>query len=119
MTPTITSNQHLQSQERRIMRRTRFQRRERKDGSGGAKRRKKPLKSCRREVENGGKVGGRVKQRRVESMGSVRADPGYLANSINSKEAEREAQGAEGLRKKCRDTVSPLSRLIRIAPNHD
>ena len=42
----------------------------------------------------------------------VTADPAELENG---KEAEREAQGTQGLRKNCRsrERVSPLSRLIR------
>ena len=43
-------------------------------------------------------------------VGSIGADRGYLENS---KEAEREAQGAQGLGENCRESMSPLSRLIR------
>ena len=42
---------------------------------------------------------------------SVPVDQVHLENSIR-KEAEREAQGAEGLIKKCREGMSPLSRLV-------
>ena len=47
----------------------------------------------RGEVENGGELGGRTETRRREEVGSVGADRGYLENQ---KEAETEAQGAEG-----------------------
>ena len=51
-------------------------------------------------------------KRRQESVGSVATDPGTLENS---KEAVREAQGAQGSSKNCtsRDNVSFLLRLIR------
>ena len=42
----------------------------------------------RGEVENGGELGGRSKERRRESVGSVGADRGYLESN---KKAQREA----------------------------
>ena len=54
----------------------------------------------------------REKKRKQESVGSVAADPDVHENS---KDAERKAQGTEGLRNNCtrRESVSPFSRLIR------
>ena len=53
----------------------------------------------------------REKKHRQERVGSVAADPDNLEKS---KEAVG-AQGTQGLRKNCasRESVSPLSRLIR------
>ena len=69
---------------RRIMRRTRAQEQEAKDrigeGGGEAKKSKKPQKSYRRDVENGGDLGGKRKKRRQESIGSVDVDPEDLEN---------------------------------------
>ena len=98
------------------MLRTRAQGREARDrigeGGGEAKKRKKPHKSCRRDVGNGGDMGGNRTKRRQESVGSVAADPDSLENN---KEAGREAQGTQGLSKNYTsiESVSPLSRLIR------
>ena len=55
-------------------------------------------------------LSGRRKARGQESVGSVGAGRGYLENS---NEAESEAQGAQGLNKNCRESMSPLSCLIR------
>ena len=44
---------------------------------------------------------------RPESVGSVDVNPGYLENT---REAEKEAQGAQGFDKNCRNSV-PLSRV--------
>ena len=53
-----------------------------------------------------------MKKRRQQRVDSVDANPDNLENS---KEAGGEAQGTQGLSKKCtsRERVSPLSRLIR------
>ena len=49
-------------------------------GEGGrkAKKRKKPQKSCRRQVGNGGDLGGKRKKGRKERVGSVAANPDNL-----------------------------------------
>ena len=82
------------------------------EGGGGSKKRKKPHKSCRRDVRNGGDLGGKRKKRRQGRVGFVAAEPDNLKKS---KEAGGEAQGTQGLSKNCtsRECVSPLSRLIR------
>ena len=83
-------------------------------GEGGrdAKKRKKPHKTCRRNMGNGRDLGGKRKKRRKESVGPVAAKPDNLENN---KKAEGGAQGTQGLRKNCssRDSVPPLSRLFR------
>ena len=83
-------------------------------GEGGreAKKRKKPQNSCRRRAGNGGDMGGKRKKIRKERVGSVAANPDNLGSN---KEAGGEAQGAQGSSKICtsRESVSPLSRLIR------
>ena len=81
-------------------------------GIGEAKKHKKPHRSCRCDMGNGGDLGGREKKRRQEKVGSVAADPDNLENS---KKAERDAQGSQGLSKNCtsRESVFPLPRLIR------
>ena len=82
-------------------------------GEGGeeAKKCKKPHKSCRRDMANGGDLGGKRKKRGQERVGSVTAEP---HNLVNSKEAGGRAQGTQDLSKKCtsRESESPLSRLI-------
>ena len=57
-------------------------------------------------------MGGKRKKCRKERVGSVAANPDYLGSN---KEAEGGAQGAQGSSKICtsRESVSPLSRLIR------
>ena len=83
-------------------------------GEGGreAKKRKKPQNSCRYRAGNGGDMGGKRKKCRKERVGSVAANPDNLGSN---KEAEGGAQGAQGSSKICtsRESVSPLSRLIR------
>ena len=84
-------------------------------GEGGreAKKRKKPQTSCRRRAGNGGDTGGRKrKQCRKERVSSVAANPDNLERNT---EAGGGAQGAQGSSKICtsRESVSPLSRLIR------
>ena len=84
-------------------------------GEGGEekKERKKPYnKSCRRHVGNGGDFGGKRKKCRKERVGPVAANPDHLENN---KEAGRGTQDTQGLSKNCasRESVSPLSRLIR------
>ena len=57
-------------------------------------------------------MGGKRKKNRKERVGSVPANPDNLGSN---KEAGGGAQGAQGLSKTCtsRESVSPLSRLIR------
>ena len=63
------------------------------------KRRKKPHKSCRRDVGNVRDLGGKRKKRNQEfSAASVAAGPDNLENS---KESGREAQRTRGLSKNC------------------
>ena len=45
------------------------------------KKHKKTSKNCRRDVGNGGDLGGKRKKRRQERVGSVAADPDNLENS--------------------------------------
>ena len=73
---------------------------------------KKMQNSCRRRVGNGGDMGGKGKKCRRERVGSVAANPDNLGSN---KEAEGGAQGAQGSSNICaiRESVSPLSRLIR------
>ena len=56
----------------------------------------KPHKRCRRDVGNGGDLGGKRKHRKQEMIGSVAADPDKLDNS---KEAGRDAQSTQVLSK--------------------
>ena len=83
-------------------------------GEGGreAKKRKKPQSSCRRRAGNGRDMGGKQKKCRKERVGSVAANPDNLESN---KLAGGRAQGAQGSSKICtsRESVSPLSRLIR------
>ena len=74
--------------------------------------RKKPQNSCRRRAGNGRYTGGMGKKCRKERLGSVAANPDKLESN---KEAEWGAQGTQGSSKNCtsRESVSPLSRLIR------
>ena len=74
--------------------------------------RKKPLNSCRRQGGNGGDFGGTRKRCRKGSVGPVAANSNIV--EIN-KEARGGAQGTLSLSKNCtsRESVSPLSRLIR------
>ena len=48
------------------------------EGGGKAKKRKKPHKSCRRHVNNGGDFGGKMGKRRQERVDLVAADPDNL-----------------------------------------
>ena len=78
-------------------------------GEGGreAKKRKKPQNSCRRHARNGGDLGGKREKCRKERVGSVAAKPDNL-------ESNKEAGGEhKGLRAQVRESVSPLSRLIK------
>ena len=88
-------------------------------GEGGreAKKHKKPQNSCRRRAGNGGDTGGKRKKCRKERVGSVAANPGN--NLESNKEAGGEAQDTQGSSKSCtsRESVSPLSRLIRAFRN--
>ena len=85
-----------------------------KIGEGGreVKKRKKPQNSCRRRAGNGGDTGGQRKKCRKERVGSVATNPDNL--EINKKAAGG-AQGTQGSSRNCtsRESVSPLSRLIR------
>ena len=76
------------------------------------KKRKKPLRSCRRDVGNGTNFDGNREKRRQKSVGSVTADPEGLEKS---KETGREAQDTQGFMNQCtsRGSVSSLSHLIR------
>ena len=82
------------------------------EGGRGAKKRKKPQTSCRRRAGNGGDMGGKRKICRKERVGSVAANSDNLGSN---KEAGGGAQGAQGSSKisTSRESVSPLSRLIR------
>ena len=82
------------------------------DGEKEAKKRKKPLNSCRRQGGNGGDFGGTRKRCGKGSVGPVAANSNIV--EIN-KEAGGGAQGTLSLSKNCtsRESVSPLSRLIR------
>ena len=82
------------------------------EGGRGTKKRKKPQNSCRRRAGNGGDMGGKLKKCRKERVGPVAANsdsPG------SNKQAGGGAQGAQGSSKiyTSRESVSPLSRLIR------
>ena len=84
-------------------------------GEGGreAKKLKKPQNSCRRRAGNGVDMDGKQKKCRKERVGSVTANPDNLGSN---KEAGGGAQGAQGSSKiicLSRESVSPLSRLIR------
>ena len=83
-------------------------------GEGGreAKKCKKPQNSCRHHAGNGGDLGGKMEKCRKERVGSVAANPDNLESN---KEAGGGAQGIQGPSKNCtsRESVSPLSRLIR------
>ena len=83
------------------------------EGGGEAKKCKRPHKSCRHDVGNGGDLGGKRKKRRQERVGSVAADPDSLLE--NRKEEGGETKGTQGSSKGCtsRESVFPLSRLIR------
>ena len=83
-----------------------------KEGGKEAKKRRKPQNSCRRRPGNWGDTGGKRKIYRKERVGSVAAN---LDNLESNKEAGGEAQGAQGSYKICtsRESVSPLSRLVR------
>ena len=82
------------------------------EGGSEAKKRKKPQNSCRRRAGNGGDMGGKRKKCRKERVDSVAANPDNLGSNT---EAGGGAQGAQGSSKICtsRESVSPLSRLIR------
>ena len=67
------------------------------EGGGEAEERKKPHKSCRRDVGNGQELGRNRKQRGQERVGSVAADPAcVIYREYNSKETGREARGTPG-----------------------
>ena len=68
------------------------------EGGGEAKKRKKPHKTCRPHMRNGGHLGGKRKTRRKERVGTEAANPNNLENN---KEAGGGAQGTHGLSKNC------------------
>ena len=82
------------------------------EGGRGTKKRMEPQNSCRHRAGNGGDMGGKRKKCRKERVGSVAANSDSLGSN---KEAGGGAQGAQGSSKICtsRESVSPLSRLIR------
>ena len=82
------------------------------EGGSEAKKRKKPQNSCRRRAGNGGDMGGKRNKCRKERVGSVAANPDNLGSN---KETGGGAEGTQGSSKICtsRESVSPLSRLIR------
>ena len=84
-------------------------------GEGGreAKKRKKPHKSCRRNVGNEEDLGGKREKFRQDQVGSVAADPDDLKNR---REAGGGAQGTQGLYKDCtsRESVSHLCVLSEV-----
>ena len=70
---------------------------------------KKNKRGIGRDVGNGGDLDEKIKKGRRESYGSVDVS---LENLENRQEIGREAQGAQGLNKNGRESVSPLSHLI-------
>ena len=81
------------------------------EGGREAKKRMKPQNNCRRRAGNGGDTGGNRKQCGKGRVGSVVAN----LDSLGSNKEAGVAQGAQGSSKICtsRESVSPLSRLIR------
>ena len=77
-----------------------------------AKKRKRPQNSRRRRAGTGGDTGGKRKKCRKERIDSVAANPNDLKSN---KEAGGGAEGTQGSSRNCssRESVSPLSRLIR------
>ena len=69
------------------------------EGGGEAKKCKKPHKSCRRHVGNGGDLGGKRKKLRKERVGPVAANPDNLEN--NKEAGGGQHKVLKGLRKKC------------------
>ena len=65
------------------------------EGGGEAKKRKKPHKTCRRHVGNGGDLGGKNKTRRKERVGAVVAN---LDNLEKNKEAGSGCTSYPGLK---------------------
>ena len=82
------------------------------EGKRKAKKSKKPQNSCRRHAVKGGDLGGKRRKCRKEKVGSVAANPDNLESN---KEARGRAQGTQDSSNNCtiRESVSPLSRLIR------
>ena len=84
-------------------------------GKGGrdVEKRKKPQNSCRRRAGNGGDTDGKRKKCRKISVGSVAAN--NPNNLESNKKAGGGAQGTQDSSKICtsRESVYPLSRLIR------
>ena len=86
------------------------------EGGREAKKRKKVQNSCRRRAGNGGNMGGKQTKCRKERIGSVAANQDNLGSN---KEAGGGAQGTQGSSNICtsRESVSPLSRLVRCFRN--
>ena len=84
----------------------------RADGRRKSARKRKIAVDAVTRVGNGGDMGGKRKKCRKERVGSVAANPDNLRSN---EEAGGGAQGAQGSSKICtrRESVSPLSRLIR------
>ena len=63
------------------------------EGGLEAKKPKKPHKSCKRDVGNGGDLDGERRKHREESVGSVAAYPDNLENSIREGTKEQNTRG--------------------------
>ena len=59
------------------------------EGRGEAKKRKRPLKSCRRHVGNGKYLGGKKEKRRKERVGPGAANPNDLRNNKEAGEGAK------------------------------
>ena len=83
----------------------------------GEREAEKPQNSCRRRAGNGRNLCGKRKKCRKERVGSVVANPNNLESN---KEAGGGAQGTQDSSKSgtSKESVSPLSRLIRGFPNN-
>ena len=86
------------------------------EGGREAGKRKKPQNSCRRHVGNEGDIIGGKREKCGKRVGPVAANPDNLESN---KEAGLGAQSTQGSSKNCtsRESVSPLSRLIRDIRN--
>ena len=99
----------MPQQDRRIMRRTRARGRDRGGRRRGEKAQDFP-EELPTQCGKRGRLWQKVKKSRQESIGSVDVD---LGCQNKSKETDREAQGAQGLNKNCREGGSSFSPLIR------
>ena len=84
-------------------------------GEGGreAKKRKKPHRSCRCHMENGGDLGGKRKKTRTRK-GQTSSVAANQNNRENRKGARGETQGIYGLKKNCTRRVSRKKQLLRL-----